>query len=155
MAFDWTDEAKARLRELWDRKPTLSSRDIGALMDIPKNAVLGQARRLGLTARPQNVMTAKRWIGHVKKEQSPILTRRRRRTASAGAPEPPSPASPRPFRPDARGCLWPAWGGRDAAYWAAIHAGRVLECGDAIPLGGTYCAAHTAKATSARMGGSS
>ena len=50
---DWTDENIARLRHLWDEGyPTAQ---IGKMMDLSKNAVVGKARRLHLTPRPSPI----------------------------------------------------------------------------------------------------
>jgi GcrA cell cycle regulator len=54
MSRDWTDDRIALLTKLWDDQ-RLSAAAIGRLMDIGKNAVVGKAHRLGLTARPSPI----------------------------------------------------------------------------------------------------
>lgn len=49
MALEWTDERIARLTELWSQD--LSTAEIGKILGITKNAVVGKAHRLGLPKR--------------------------------------------------------------------------------------------------------
>lgn len=51
--MEWTDETIARLRELWAEGH--STAEIGRRMGISKNAVVGKAHRLNLTARPSPI----------------------------------------------------------------------------------------------------
>jgi GcrA cell cycle regulator len=51
--MEWTDETIARLRELWAEG--LSTAEIGRRMAVSKNAVVGKAHRLNLTARPSPI----------------------------------------------------------------------------------------------------
>lgn len=51
--MEWTEEAIARLRELWAEGH--STAEIGRRMGISKNAVVGKAHRLNLTARPSPI----------------------------------------------------------------------------------------------------
>jgi GcrA cell cycle regulator len=51
--MDWTDEAIARLRALWDEGH--STAEIGRRMQVSKNAVVGKAHRLNLPARPSPI----------------------------------------------------------------------------------------------------
>jgi len=51
--MEWTDEAIARLRELWAEGH--STAEIGRRMGISKNAVVGKAHRLSLIARPSPI----------------------------------------------------------------------------------------------------
>lgn len=50
-----------------------------------------------------------------------------------------------------RGCEFPVWRVKDGAYWAAIHAGRYLQCDAARALGATYCPEHIALCTGSRL----
>ncbi len=89
--MDWTAEAIDRLRAFWAEGH--STAEIGRRMGITKNAVVGKAHRLNLSARP-----------------SPI----RREAEAAGRPAPgfhrhaapaiaaPWPISPQPARPEPR-----------------------------------------------------
>lgn len=72
--MDWTEEAIGRLRALWAEG--LSTAEIGRRMGISKNAVVGKAHRLNLSARP-----------------SPI----RRTPGGTPAPRPAQRQAPRPF----------------------------------------------------------
>lgn len=51
--MEWTDEMVARLRVLWDEGH--STAEIGRIMGISKNAVVGKAHRLNLAARPSPI----------------------------------------------------------------------------------------------------
>jgi GcrA cell cycle regulator len=51
--MDWTDEVIERLRAFWAEG--LSTAEIGRRMGVSKNAVVGKAHRLGLTARPSPI----------------------------------------------------------------------------------------------------
>jgi GcrA cell cycle regulator len=51
--MDWTDEVIERLRALWAEGH--STAEIGRRMGVSKNAVVGKAHRLGLTARPSPI----------------------------------------------------------------------------------------------------
>jgi hypothetical protein len=51
--MDWTDEAIAHLRRLWGEG--LSTNAIAQQMHMTKNAVVGKAHRLGLSARPNPI----------------------------------------------------------------------------------------------------
>jgi len=56
--MDWTDELIARLRALWAEGH--STAEIGRRMGISKNAVVGKAHRLQLTARPSPIQRGAR-----------------------------------------------------------------------------------------------
>src|ERR1700712_1999949 len=51
--MDWTDEVIERLRALWTEGH--STAEIGRRMGVSKNAVVGKAHRLSLTARPSPI----------------------------------------------------------------------------------------------------
>jgi hypothetical protein len=50
---EWGESSVNRLKTLWDQK--LSTAQIGRVMGISKNAVVGKARRLGLEPRPSPI----------------------------------------------------------------------------------------------------
>ncbi len=52
----WTDVAIAEIRKLWDEG--LSTAEIGRRLKISKNAVVGKAHRLNLTARKSPIKTS-------------------------------------------------------------------------------------------------
>src|ERR1700761_5017382 len=47
--MEWAEETIIRLRELWDQG--LSTAEIGRRLGVSKNAIVGKAHRLDLTAR--------------------------------------------------------------------------------------------------------
>ncbi|MBS0644263.1 MAG: GcrA cell cycle regulator [Proteobacteria bacterium] len=49
----WNEESILRLRELWDQG--LSTAEIGRRLGVSKNAIVGKAHRLDLTARPSPI----------------------------------------------------------------------------------------------------
>jgi len=51
--MEWTEELIARLRALWDEGH--STAEIGRILGISKNAVVGKAHRLNLPARPSPI----------------------------------------------------------------------------------------------------
>lgn len=51
--MEWTDDMVARLRVLWEEGH--STAEIGRIMGISKNAVVGKAHRLNLPARPSPI----------------------------------------------------------------------------------------------------
>ncbi|HEY5299855.1 MAG TPA: GcrA family cell cycle regulator, partial [Acetobacteraceae bacterium] len=51
--MEWTDEAITRLRALWTEGH--STAEIGRRLAVSKNAVVGKAHRLDLTARPSPI----------------------------------------------------------------------------------------------------
>ena len=113
--MDWTEETIARLRALWAEGH--STAEIGRRMGISKNAVVGKAHRLQLTARPSPIRRG---------DEAPRRPAPARRPApTPAAAEPPQgrlaerleerPASPplravvQPTRSAARSmpCCWP------------------------------------------------
>jgi GcrA cell cycle regulator len=54
--MDWSDEVIERLRAFWTEGH--STAEIGRRMGVSKNAVVGKAHRLGLTARPSPIRRA-------------------------------------------------------------------------------------------------
>jgi len=128
--MDWTEEAIARLRALWDEGH--STAEIGRRMAVSKNAVVGKAHRLNLPARPSpirrdptgapRVATPRRVTGPtlpplpaetaVEREPAPVPAPRAPSAAPVSAP---SLASPRPAAlravPLSHGrnvsCCWP------------------------------------------------
>jgi GcrA cell cycle regulator len=51
--MEWNDEIIVRLRTLWNEG--LSTAEIGRRIGVSKNAVVGKAHRLGLSARPSPI----------------------------------------------------------------------------------------------------
>ena len=143
--MDWTDDAITRLRALWDEGH--STAEIGRRLGITKNAVVGKAHRLNLSARPSPI---KRTTGEVRVPRRaqprrsvgptlPILA------AALPAPRPVDPprpqpvlrAVPAPSRPLARvtACCWPI---------GEPGTPNFRFCGDPAMTGRPYCGDHAA-----------
>jgi GcrA cell cycle regulator len=88
---DWDDANMQRLRDLWAEGH--STPKIARHMGASKNAIVGKARRLGLTTRPSPI---KRAGEVVKIERTNFLPPLPDRAAVIPAPEPPKPAQPDP-----------------------------------------------------------
>src|SRR5579871_2835385 len=88
----WSEETILRLRELWEQG--LSTAEIGRRLGVSKNAIVGKAHRLDLTARPSPI----------RREASVRLERPTPAVVRAGGPTLPplpsaTPASPVPATP--------------------------------------------------------
>lgn len=77
--MEWTEESIQRLRAFWAEG--LSTAEIGRRLGVSKNAVVGKAHRLDLTARPSPI----RW-----EAAGTIPRRRERRPVDAPRPEGPT-----------------------------------------------------------------
>jgi GcrA cell cycle regulator len=116
--MDWTAEAIERLRALWAEGH--STAEIGRRMGISKNAVVGKAHRLNLSARPSPIRREAPGVV----QRQPVAARPMRpagavpRTTLPQAPSPvpaqrATPAAPPvlvrhfPRMPTARACCWP------------------------------------------------
>lgn len=91
--MEWTEEMISRLRGLW--QDGLSTAEIGRRMSITKNAVVGKAHRLTLTARPSPIrktLVAVADSAHAtRREPSRLL-----RASLAGGPAQVAQFQPRP-----------------------------------------------------------
>ncbi len=139
----WTEERVAELMRLWEAGRSAS--EIGRLLGVSKNSVVGKAHRMKLKARPSPI----------KRGSTPQV----RRSAAAAMPKPaaqapaapkqvqerpaaPAPA-PRPSRPVARtngkgpSCLWPIGDPGDQDFHF---------CGEPAVPGKPYCDEHCARA---------
>jgi GcrA cell cycle regulator len=145
--MDWTEEAIATLRQLWDEG--LSTAEIGRRMGISKNAVVGKAHRLNLAARPSPIRRAP---GGTPTPRAP------RRSARPATP-PPSPmmtGTRLPARPPAERPAPvvairlppPSRLGNGACCWPIGDPGApgFRFCGAQALLGKPYCAEHAAVA---------
>ena len=118
--MDWTDELIARLRALWAEGH--STAEIGRRMGISKNAVVGKAHRLQLTARPSPIqrgeLGTRRPAAPARRapllprqpEPSPGLSREQGRPAPLQPPAAPALRTVQPaVRSGARAmpCCWP------------------------------------------------
>lgn len=152
--MEWTEETIARLRELWAEG--LSTAEIGRRMGISKNAVVGKAHRLNLTARPSPIRRDGQAAAH-----RPTLPRRVTgptlpplttapvapvAPAPAASQTPPAPARPEPARPAAVRAI-PAYTPRaQTCCWPLGEPGtRSFRFCDATAIPGKpYCAEHAA-----------
>jgi GcrA cell cycle regulator len=115
--MDWTTEAIDRLRALWAEGH--STAEIGRRMGISKNAVVGKAHRLQLSARPSPIRreaSAPRpapagrgaTLPPLRVAAGPAPLRREPARMIAPAAPPRATAVVRPFsRANARSCCWP------------------------------------------------
>jgi len=132
-AENWPPHQVAQLTELWHAKtaagaPLYSTREIGILMRMNKNRVIGKAHRLGLPARPTPIRPASNRRPRptnpaivVYRPPPPVLT-----------PPDPEPRMPRRRRP----CAWPIGEpGKPGFHF----------CGEqVVELGQSYCGSHMA-----------
>ncbi|MEO3431012.1 GcrA family cell cycle regulator [Pelagibius sp. CAU 1746] len=139
----WTEERVAELMRLWEAGRSAS--EIGRLLGVSKNSVVGKAHRMKLKARPSPI----------KRGATPPV----RRSVAAAMPKPaaqvsvaprqvqerpvaPAPAR-RPARPVARSggkgpsCLWPIGDPGDQDFHF---------CGEPAVPGKPYCDEHCARA---------
>ncbi len=152
--MEWTEEAIATLRRLWDEG--LSTAEIGRRMGISKNAVVGKAHRLNLAARPSPIRRSP--------DGAQAPPRPARRVARPAMPRPSpmlvAPALTRPAAPTHR----PAVPDRQAAPVLPMPRAEPLRlgnatccwpigepgtpefrfCGARALLGKPYCAEHAA-----------
>ena len=115
----WTEDRLAKLRELWDKK--LSITKIGEELGVSRNAVAGKAHRLGL-----------------EKRQSPIKPSIKPKTQKNEWDE--SSRGPKPLRLVLRSlewsrnkCLWPFGDPKNVNF---------KFCGDPVISGKPYCLKH-------------
>jgi GcrA cell cycle regulator len=116
--MDWTPEAIERLRALWAEGH--STAEIGRRMGITKNAVVGKAHRLNLSARPSPIR--REAVGEAKpaaprvprvappapRITMPLVPVPKAPPSEARVVAPPAPQVVRPFpRLAARSCCWP------------------------------------------------
>lgn len=123
----WPEAQQERLRELW--ATGMSRQHIATEMGLSVSGVVAQAHRMDLPARLAPIAPQMARGRPVQAEKAkPMLT------LTSIKPVPLS---------SARGCAWPTWDRKDAAYWDAIHHGTVLECGAArAEIADVYCAEH-------------
>ncbi len=129
----WTEERVAELIRLWETGKSAS--EIGRILGVSKNSVVGKAHRLKLKSRPSPI----RRDGSVPKPRSKVV-RESLRTPT------PTPVAPKPVerpRPVLRrrgkgpGCLWPIGDPGEADFHF---------CGAEAVAGKPYCSEHCARA---------
>jgi GcrA cell cycle regulator len=152
--MDWTDDVIERLKALWAEG--LSTAEIGRRLGISKNAVVGKAHRLSLTARPSPIRRGppgeapKRPV--TKRVTGPTLPTMAapptRETATATLPEPAVRSVVAPAAPSLRAVGRSGGGRLIACCWPIGEPGtRSFRFCDAGSLPGKpYCATHAALA---------
>jgi len=143
----WTEERVAELMRLWEAGRSAS--EIGRLLGVSKNSVVGKAHRMKLKARPSPIKR-----GSAPQVRRPAVTQIAKpavpaQAAVQAAPKQvgvraarPAPApAPRPARTVARGkgpnCLWPIGDPGDQDFHF---------CGAPAVPGKPYCDEHCARA---------
>jgi GcrA cell cycle regulator len=138
--MDWTPEQITELTRLWGEGLTTS--EIGKRLGISKNAVVGKAHRLHLSARPSPIKrTGPRpavFRSTVKLPGAPRAPRVRH--AATGTHHAPRPAAP-PVR-------WTGELSNNICKWPVGHPGDedFHFCMDRALVGKPYCAEHCAQA---------
>lgn len=138
----WTDERVAELMRLWEAGRSAS--EIGRLLGVSKNSVVGKAHRMKLKARPSPIKRGaspqpRRPAAASPKPASPAQPKQAQAQARPAAPAP----APRPSRPVARtngkgpSCLWPIGDPGDEDFHF---------CGEPAVPGKPYCDEHCARA---------
>lgn len=140
----WTQEESRRLGELWALGTP--SRDIAALMNRPKDSIVGKVRRLGLTARPSPIVRKEISPGvfavpKISYRQQAAISRAKALQASGSfevkAPDP--VIAPREVViPPASSCQFPLW-----PHSNKNPVGR-RYCDAPSKPGYSYCTDHTA-----------
>lgn len=125
----WTPATKCRLSALWmQTEPKLSTAEIGRVMGVGKNAIVGMAHRMNLPPRQSPIIRvyARRQVG-VTPAQSRVLVRL--------LPE----SVPTAVAPVKR-----AYFGTSPCQWPMGHPKEVgfRLCGDRAEGGKPYCGAH-------------
>ena len=140
LGFVWTPKCEAWLRKLWNEH-RLSASQIGSLLGITRNAVIGKARRLDLDRRNT--------ANH--KPRTPIADRRKRRRKRPTRPlikveaMPEAIPAPRPIAPVGKHVLLidlrP-----EHCRWPIGEPVEMLFCGAVKDGSSSYCEAHARRA---------
>ncbi len=148
--MSWTEERIEELTRLWEAGRSASQ--IGQVLGMSKNAVIGKAHRLKLPARPSPIRAASASPRPATRTTPrPVLRQRPPRSGKArphlesvamvapAAQQAPPRIAPRHVRrrADGHGCLWPIGDPGDTDFHF---------CGDEAVPGKPYCDAHCAKA---------
>ncbi|MGQ0662389.1 MAG: GcrA family cell cycle regulator [Pseudomonadota bacterium] len=123
--MDWTMEQIAELTRLW--KEGLTTSEIGKRLGISKNAVVGKAHRLHLSARPSPIKHSGR----------PKLFRAALPTVAIQAQIALRSPPKRPVELSAHSCRWPIGDPGEPGFFF---------CGELALAGKPYCAEHAAMA---------
>ena len=136
--MDWTQEQIADLMRLWNEG--LSTSEIGKRLGITKNAVVGKAHRLHLSARPSPIKRVALRLPLVKPAlpKPAVMTAPVASPAAPSAPQAaPSAAPKRAVEMTPHSCRWPIGHPGDSGFHF---------CGESALPGKPYCSTHAAAA---------
>ena len=130
----WGEEAAAWLRGRWQEGATASR--IAKELGITKNAVIGKARRMGVSPRPSPL--------HLAGQPPPPARPRPVRPPRAEQPPPPEPrpVPPPPPPPQPPPTPAPPLVGRERCQWPTSDGRPWTFCGAPVDGAGPYCLAH-------------
>ena len=131
--MDWSPERIAELTKLWN--DGLATSEIGKRLGISKNAVVGKAHRLHLSARPSPIRRVM-MRSAMPRPPRPIAEPRAVLPAVAHEPRPPAPPQPeRVVELSNQTCKWPIGHPNETGFHF---------CGERAIVGKPYCQSHTA-----------
>ena len=129
--MDWTEEVINQLKQMWNEGK--STGEIGKILGVSKNAVVGKAHRLGLESRPSPIKRSENVeSGESKKKET--------------KPKPKKAAEPKKEKKKdgvslleltSASCRWPIGDPKDADFHF---------CGKEVVPGKNYCEKHMAEA---------
>jgi GcrA cell cycle regulator len=134
----WTEERVEDLKRLWGAGHSAS--EIGEVIGVTKNAVIGKAHRLKLSSRPSPIHRSPTGTPKPKRTRLP-----RPMVQSKAAPAPAPVVRAVPLQLGNQSCLWPIGDPGDANFHF---------CGSAAVVAKPYCPEHCARAyiTKTRQG---
>jgi GcrA cell cycle regulator len=145
--FEWNGNTIQHLKSLWAEGH--SAAEIGRRLGISKNAVIGKAGRLHLTARPSPIRAAQPdKAAHVRRQRRPSLVELREIPPSK--PNTPPEPAPKPIRQDTLPASPPVLTARNhqPCCWPIGEPGKsgFRFCNAPNAKGKPYCPAHCIKA---------
>jgi GcrA cell cycle regulator len=136
--MEWSPERIAELTKLWN--DGLATSEIGKRLGISKNAVVGKAHRLHLSARPSPIRRVMMRSALPRPPRPIAEPRAVAAPAEARSPSPVAAATPAPAQPERvvelsnQTCKWPIGHPNEAGFHF---------CGERAIVGKPYCQAHT------------
>ena len=127
--MDWSPERIVELTRLWNEG--LATSEIGKRLGISKNAVVGKAHRLHLSARPSPIRRVMMRSAIVRPPRP--LAEGRHLAPAVHAPAP-QPQPQRVVELSNQSCKWPIGHPNEAGFHF---------CGERAIVGKPYCSAHT------------
>ncbi|MBQ4084143.1 MAG: global cell cycle regulator GcrA-like protein [Alphaproteobacteria bacterium] len=143
----WTPEKVQELKKLWESG--LSTGEIGRILGVSKNAIVGKVHRLALESRPSPILPAPK-VEKVKKKVKRKRTPKKEKTENEGVAVETSSEKKKTSSPKKRkgvaltdltptSCRWPEGDPKDPDF---------SFCGKEVVPGKIYCAEHCAVAYS-------